>query len=503
MGAVYQGFTYRASNLTTTPIGDKPAGTASGDLLIAFGAANGAGTWGVGSSGFTSSATSSQGGTFYRICDGTEGSTFTFAQSNGLANSRIIIVRFTGAHPSAPIDDIENITSSSGANLSATVAPTFADSTLVAIFCAANASDGTLAVPSGMTSQHVTTASPARAIGTQTGVGTGSITKTWTNASGASRVHTLVAIRTAAQDYAETPADTSTATDAVAKAVTRPTSDTSTSSDASIRQPGKGAADTVTSGDSLTGKVIGKGAADVPPVFDSSGRAVGKPAADTVGTADTSTRAIGRNPSDFLAPADAKTFTILKGIADTATAQEDITLILGLLRSIGEVSEAVDEISKAFTMGTQTAQVAVSEAFRASVNLGLTETASVSDNAARLVAFLREANDLVGIADVPAKHLTLAFSDVIGAVSDWPLSNPTRVIAGVIVNHETGALVEGALVRLFRTTDDAFITTTSSAPDGSYSFARDEADPYTYYVTAEYTDGVQVHGVSDRGQVPA
>jgi len=85
---------------------------------------------------------------------------------------------------------------------------------------------------------------------------------------------------------------------------------------------------------------------------------------------------------------------------------------------------------------------------------------------------------------------------------DYPVINPTRQIAGVVIHHETGDPVDGATLTLFRDSDDFRCTTTTSAPDGSYSFVRDEDDPYTYFVMAEFDTGTPVHGVTDRGLIP-
>lgn len=88
--------------------------------------------------------------------------------------------------------------------------------------------------------------------------------------------------------------------------------------------------------------------------------------------------------------------------------------------------------------------------------------------------------------------------------ADYPVTTPTKTIAGVVVHHETGALIAGATVRLYRTIDNLHCQTATSAGDGAYSFVRDAADPNLYFVTVDYDDaGTQVHGISDRGLVPS
>lgn len=94
----------------------------------------------------------------------------------------------------------------------------------------------------------------------------------------------------------------------------------------------------------------------------------------------------------------------------------------------------------------------------------------------------------------------------VGHAPDWPITTPTKQIAGVVIDHEAGTPLTGtvATIKLYRDVDDIMVqTTTSSAADGSFSFVRDAADPYTYHYTADYTiSTVQWHGISDRGLVP-
>lgn len=86
---------------------------------------------------------------------------------------------------------------------------------------------------------------------------------------------------------------------------------------------------------------------------------------------------------------------------------------------------------------------------------------------------------------------------------DYPVTNPTKQIAGNVIHHETGDPIEGATLRLFREADDMRVQIATSGPGGAYSFVRDQDDPNSYYVIAEYNDaGTQVHGVTDRGLIP-
>ena len=99
---------------------------------------------------------------------------------------------------------------------------------------------------------------------------------------------------------------------------------------------------------------------------------------------------------------------------------------------------------------------------------------------------------------------TVTIGAATSATPDWPVTTPTKSVAGIVLHHETGATVTGATVRLYRVSDDLMVQTVTSGAAGAYSFTRDDADPYTYYVAAQYVDaGVQVHGVSDRGLTPS
>lgn len=84
-----------------------------------------------------------------------------------------------------------------------------------------------------------------------------------------------------------------------------------------------------------------------------------------------------------------------------------------------------------------------------------------------------------------------------------PTISTQLVFAGTVFNHETGATIAGATIRLFDD-NDVLIGTTTTGPDGSYVFYfTPPVDPNGYYTTAQYMDGpTQVHGISDRGCVP-
>lgn len=80
---------------------------------------------------------------------------------------------------------------------------------------------------------------------------------------------------------------------------------------------------------------------------------------------------------------------------------------------------------------------------------------------------------------------------------DWPVVSPTRQVAGTVIHHETAALIEGAMVRLYRDMDKLLVQTATTGVDGSYAFLRDADDPYAYFATANYDDaGTPIQGMT-------
>lgn len=112
MTVAYQSTTTADNQVAASSIAvNKPASTVSGDLLIAWVVVNGGSVptllsgWsdvpGV-SGGLGSTATNPKGRAMYRLCDGSEGSSFTFA--HGAVNSAAAISRFTGVDQQNPFD---------------------------------------------------------------------------------------------------------------------------------------------------------------------------------------------------------------------------------------------------------------------------------------------------------------------------------------------------------------------------------------------------------------
>ena len=89
--------------------------------------------------------------------------------------------------------------------------------------------------------------------------------------------------------------------------------------------------------------------------------------------------------------------------------------------------------------------------------------------------------------------------------NDHPLSTRTLKQISGHVYDVNGAPIPSANVDLFRQRDNMWIETRQTSADGTYTFPRRSDDTEAYYTVAYSVAGgaVQVHGVSDRGLVPA
>lgn len=84
-----------------------------------------------------------------------------------------------------------------------------------------------------------------------------------------------------------------------------------------------------------------------------------------------------------------------------------------------------------------------------------------------------------------------------GGTPDYPVTTGTKSISGVVYHHETGFVVPGASVYLYREFDRTVVQVGTAAGDGSYSWVRDASDPYLYRVIAIYDDGTgPVQGIT-------
>ena len=99
-------------------------------------------------------------------------------------------------------------------------------------------------------------------------------------------------------------------------------------------------------------------------------------------------------------------------------------------------------------------------------------------------------------ADVPSEEI-IVLDASISAIDSTDITT-AYVIAGT-AKDESGNPIAGATILLFRTSDDAFIASTTSGGDGSYSFIVTDATT-TYFLRA-YLDsylGSRVFGTTDR-----
>lgn len=86
---------------------------------------------------------------------------------------------------------------------------------------------------------------------------------------------------------------------------------------------------------------------------------------------------------------------------------------------------------------------------------------------------------------------------------DLPIYSATKSISGTIYTA-AGTPAVGVTVKLFRQIDDLLIRTGTTDSGGHYIFPRDANDTFAYYVLAYGSaTSPQVHGVSDRGGIPA
>lgn len=110
--------------------------------------------------------------------------------------------------------------------------------------------------------------------------------------------------------------------------------------------------------------------------------------------------------------------------------------------------------------------------------------------------------DLVGVGAIVDSTITMPLDEIPSGdcPSDWPDNDGLKAISGVVYNHENGSVVSGATVCLVRDSDAYQVGCVVSGVDGTYSFPRDSADPYTYHVVV--TTG-SMQGASESGCAPS
>lgn len=302
-----------------------------------------------------------------------------------------------------------------------------------------------------------------------------------------------------------TPSDSAPFTsDAATRGVTllRTPSDSAPTSDAATRQvvltrtPSDSAPFTSDSAFRVAQRA--RTATDSAPTTDSAFRVIGLNRTGTDNapvTSDTAVRLqnVARSTSDSAPVTDSATrkVALTRTPSDNAPVTDSAFRVAAVNRSASDSAPASDTASRVSTV----ARFA-------------TDSAPITDTSTRRVANTRTASDSAPITDSAARvqNLQRTGTDYLAGTPDYPVNFPTKTIAGTVYDHETGLpLTVVSTVKLYRDSDDKMVTSTiSSAVNGSFSFTRDRYDPNTYHYTSEYmSGGTQVHGISDRGLVPA
>jgi len=212
MVAAWQSFAHRSESLGGDPTVTKPTGTVDGDLLVAIGILNGAGTITKPDASWNTHA-NSQGAAaplFWKIASG-EPASYTFAVSSTFT-SQILIVRINGHNPTTPIDVASGLVVASGTAAIAipSVTPTGASRLLMQL--CVKLQNTTFTGPGSQTERFDATSSTQNAVsaGGDEVVGAGATgTRTWTAATGGGfSVGYMLAINPASQTLSVSGFDT-------------------------------------------------------------------------------------------------------------------------------------------------------------------------------------------------------------------------------------------------------------------------------------------------------
>lgn len=180
MTAAYQSQAQAAGISGGNAIVTKPAGTVSGDLLIAVGVTNA--TTITPPAGWTEHANSLGGQVplWTRVAGGSEGATYTFSPSGGaLQYTGVVIVRVNGVHATTPVDDARGVTAASGNLVIPSVTSSGADRLLMQVMAKA-ASSGSWTPPGTATERFDSNANTVQAAGGDEIVNAGGTgTRTW------------------------------------------------------------------------------------------------------------------------------------------------------------------------------------------------------------------------------------------------------------------------------------------------------------------------------------
>ena len=233
---------------------------------------------------------------------------------------------------------------------------------------------------------------------------------------------------------------------------------------------------------------------------------------DTASSVDSLTRfaSFPRATSDAASASDVLTRLMVspRAVTDSAPASDVLQRIINAARALTESAPASDTLSRAVTTtrGTSDTVLASDVVTRQVITVrALSDSAPADDELDRgTIQFRRLTADLTGGSDVVSRVLTnvRVTRDNIGPDAVDIVTQPTREIAGVVRNA-TGVPVEGAVVKLFRQSDDRAVRETISSADGSYSFDRDLFDTETYYVVSYLAGVPQTQGITERDLVPS
>ena len=142
-----------ASGTLAMPV---PTGTISGDVLVYFIVVSGTGGPPVAPSGITALDTASAGpsfGTYYRVCDGTEGATFSFTVGAGAAGSGR---SYSGVNGAAPINAHGAPNKVTGTTATATSIATTVNGCELLFGSGAGSNEASFTDPTGFASQAFT-----------------------------------------------------------------------------------------------------------------------------------------------------------------------------------------------------------------------------------------------------------------------------------------------------------------------------------------------------------
>lgn len=531
--AVYQSVEYGNASSGGDVTINKPSGVVSGDLMVVTITAAASVTWTV-LSGWTRCPGTPNvlgGDIFYKVAGGSEGSSYTFHCNNALTALRGAVTRWTGFDTTTPIQ-----TSAGGAvttnGLSPTVTASVANSVLYCSLVNVASNNTSCTVPSGMTQAFNTTTTAFKLGATET-VGSGATgTRQWTNPNTTCYATSVIinpGPSAVTGDASQTATGTVTATGALGRvgAASQTANATVTATGAIGAVAGASLTATAAttaigilgaiSGASLTG--VGATTVDGTIGFGGSATLIGVGTVSTDGTrgaigavsltgTGTTTAAGVRGVSgdDSLTGTATVTTGGLMGYAAGASITAVATVEADGTITGNETGDAI--LTALVDVSTDGSLGAIADAtLTAIVNaLVVGSRGQTSDSGGSTASVAVDASGSVGTtsgAELEALVEVECSGTVTGNIPDWPVVNPTRQIAGTVIHHETGADVPGATIRMFRDFDGHFCQETTSGAGGDYVILRDEDDPYTYFVAAQYEDGgVQVHGVSDRGLIP-